>query len=243
MTSKTTRRLIWVPIIHTQADLGSVSGAVKALYARKIGLKGWNRRVATIDDLWRRTREEIQSALGGDMDYRTVRLYQDGLPNCGYEFRIVRDMIEAGSMNHRLLLELMEKGARLMGTESPELLIEEYELVRGVLRSLEEKTGDAPLNTGTVPMLGLSPDENGMTGQSQHRDSPCRGERPLFSLSGPQASRSKDILRERDRYIAGRIADTLEPGETGLVFLGMLHRLRGLLPRDIGLSMLSPWKA
>jgi hypothetical protein len=205
MTGKTTRRLIWVPIIHTQADLGSVSGAVKALYARKIGLKKWDRHVATIDDLWRRTREAIQSALGPDLDYGKVRLYQDGLPNCGHELRIVKDMTEAGSLNHQLLLELMEKGARLMGTESPELLIEEYELVRGVLKSLETS------GKGT--------------------------------LNGQQASRSKDILRERDRCIAGRIADTLEPGETGLVFLGMLHRLQGLLPRDIQLSILSPWKA
>ena len=205
MTSTTARRLIWVPILHTQADLGSVSGAVKALYARKIGLKKWNRRVATIDELWRRTREEIQSALGPGMDYGKVRLYQDGLPNCGHELRIVKDMIEAGSLNHQLLLELMEKGARLMGTESPELLIEEYELVRGVVKSLET-SGKGTLNR-------------------------------------QQASRSKDILRERDRYIAGRIADTLEPGETGLLFLGMLHRLQGLLPRDIRLSILRPWKA
>jgi len=205
MTSTTARRLIWVPILHTQADLGSVSGAVKALYARKIGLKKWNRHVATIDEFWRRTHEGIQSALGGDLDYGKVRLYQDGLPNCGHELRIVKDMIEAGSLNHQLLLELMEKGARLMGTESPELLIEEYELVRGVLKSLET-SGKGTLNR-------------------------------------QQASRSKDILRERDRYIAGRIADTLEPGETGLIFLGMLHRLQGLLPRDIRLSILRPWKA
>ena len=195
--SKTARRLIWVPIIHTQADLGSVSASVKRLYARKMGLKRWNQHVATVEELWRRIRKEIERL---DLDYAKVRLYQDGLPNCGEELRIVRDMIKAGSLNHQLLLELMEKGARLVGTESPELLIEEYELVRGVLKSL---------------------------------DAGGKG-----TLNRQQTQRSRTILRKRDRYIAERISHTLETGETGLVFLGVLHNLRGLLPRDVRLSVL-----
>jgi len=198
MTSKTARRLIWVPIIHTQADLGSVSGAVKALYARKIGLKKWNQHVATIEELWNTICEEIQRL---NLDYGKVRLYQDGLPNCGQELRIVKDMIEVGSRNHSLLMELVEKGARLVGTESPELLIEEYELVRGALKSLETS------GTGT--------------------------------LNRQQAQRSREILKKRDCYIAERIDDTLQTGETGLIFLGMLHRLNESLPHDIRLSILS----
>jgi len=61
---------------------------------------------------------------------RTIRLYQDGLPICGREADIVRDLGKMGSRNHRLLLRLMERGAILIGTESPELLIEEYELAK-----------------------------------------------------------------------------------------------------------------
>jgi len=41
------------------------------------------------------------------------------------------------------------------------------------------------------------------------------------------------VLEKRDRYIAAQIARTLDPGETGLIFLGMLHSLVGRLPRDI----------
>ena len=41
------------------------------------------------------------------------------------------------------------------------------------------------------------------------------------------------MLKKRDRYIAGRINSTLGKGETGILFLGMLHSLKDLLDRDI----------
>ena len=43
----------------------------------------------------------------------------------------------AGGENHRFLLELMQKGATITGTESAELLLQEYQLAREMLVSLE----------------------------------------------------------------------------------------------------------
>jgi hypothetical protein len=189
--------LIWAPIIHTQADLGSMIGSVRSIYARKVGLEKWDEHVAMVEELWSKTDEAVRRL---DLDYRYVRIYQDGLPNCGQELRIVKDMIAAGSRNHRLLLDLVEKGAALAGTESPKLLIEEYELVRGAIKSID-----------------------------------AGGE---GKLSGRQEARLREILKERDRYIARRIDETLGAGETGLIFLGMLHDLKGLLPRNIRLTVL-----
>src|SRR3972149_1550881 len=54
-------------------------------------------------------------------------------PRWGREAEIVADLASAGSPNHQLLLSLMKRGATLMGTESPELLLEEYRLVQQVL--------------------------------------------------------------------------------------------------------------
>jgi hypothetical protein len=62
-----------------------------------------------------------------------------------------------------------------------------------------------------------------------------------ISKQGPHgAERSSQLLDRRDRYIAARINQTLQPGETGLVFLGMLHSLEGRLAPDIQLTRLSP---
>ncbi len=47
------------------------------------------------------------------------------------------------------------------------------------------------------------------------------------------------LLERRDQFIAKQIDQTLAPGETGLIFLGMLHNLQGRLPADVALLFLS----
>ncbi len=133
------RQLILVRVMHTQADMGSVSESVRALYNRKFGKRQWECHVKAVDNTWRTIRNKINRM---DLDYEKLRLYQDGLPHCGREADIVTALAEAGSQNHRLLLDLMEKGAQLVGTESPELLMEEYELVQRALKSLESGGSD-----------------------------------------------------------------------------------------------------
>ena len=139
MSGKAARPLIWVPIVHTQADLGSIRQPIEALYTRRVGREQWHRHVETVGKLWRAIRQAIELL---DLDYRRVRLYQDGLPDCGKELAIVRDLARAGSQNHQLLLDLVEKGAHLTGTESPRLLMEEYAVLRQMLESLDgERAG------------------------------------------------------------------------------------------------------
>ena len=175
-----------------------MSASVKRLFMRRIGPQKWKKRVETIEATW----QTIQTELDGlGLNYREVRLYQDGLPNCGREIEIVEEMARTGSKNHRILLEMIEKGAVLTGTESPELLMEEYELVRKVLRALESG------------------------------DKETLAERP--------GTDAKALLHKRDRYIADRIDKTLKTGETGLIFLGVLHSLEGLLCADIHITFLS----
>jgi len=41
------------------------------------------------------------------------------------------------------------------------------------------------------------------------------------------------LLEKRDVYIAERIDATLKAGETGIIFLGILHKIEGRLPEDI----------
>lgn len=45
---KKRRRLIWAPIVHGQADLGSAAESVRAIYTRRIGNKEWDRHVEAI---------------------------------------------------------------------------------------------------------------------------------------------------------------------------------------------------
>ncbi len=179
----TYRSLVYFPIVHTQADLGGLGEPVRRLKVSRLGARGWERNVKQIDRLWTRIEEAIER-LG--LCYERVRVYQDGLPDCGREPEIVAELAGAGSRNHRLLLALQQKGAALMGTESPQLLLEEYQLAGAGIgaRRTRHAAGDS-------------------------------------------------LLERRDRYIAGRISRTLLGGETGILFLGLLHAVGPLLDRDI----------
>jgi hypothetical protein len=41
------------------------------------------------------------------------------------------------------------------------------------------------------------------------------------------------MLPKRDAYIARRIGQTLQPGRTGVLFIGMMHHVESYLPADI----------
>lgn len=184
------KRVIVVPIIHNAADLGSLAESVRAHYVERFGPAGWDKRERAVRDLWHGIARAIDAL---HLDYRRVRIYQDGLPVCGKEEPILQALAQAGSLNHQLARELMGRGAVLMGTEDPQLLIREYQLQR----------------------------------------------RRLGAAAKEQVSSSSDeaagILAARDRFIAARIAATLEEGEIGLLFLGAAHRLDAL--RACGLDV------
>ena len=124
------RRLLHIPIIHSQAEMGSLSPTIQAMMVRKLGAKGWERNVSLIDGIWTQIEQAIDS---WSLPYEKVRLYQDGLPVCGRELEIVSDLAQAGSRNHQLLLRLKGRGATLMGTESADLLVQEYNLIKQTL--------------------------------------------------------------------------------------------------------------
>jgi len=187
-----TRTLIYIPIIHTQEDMGALRESVLQESLKKMGRKGLARKVDAIERIW----TEIEQALDRlSLSYDKIQIYQDSLPVCDREAEIVKELAKTGSRNHQLLLDLMNKGATIMGTESLELLLEEYNLVKEILASKNKR--EAP------------------------------------EVKARRKGLSASLLRKRDQYIADRINNTLNPGETGILFLGMLHSLGDLLAKDI----------
>lgn len=184
------RRVILSPIVHTSSDLGTLSESVKARYVQESGLASWQERERVVEHLWSDIEDRIDRL---DVDFRRLRLYQDGLPVCGFELQMVNELAGSGSRNHQLLLKLVKRGASLMGTEDPALLIREYQ---------------------------------------SHRAQLAPSEGPGRSTS-PSSGEMAELLEARDRFIARQIDQTLQEGETGLVFLGAAHRLE--MPPDSGI--------
>ncbi len=183
------RVLILVPIIHTPADMGGLKEPIQRFKVRKLGKKAWERNNDLVEGFWKQIEQTIDSLR---LPYERVRIYQDGLPVCGHELEVVADMEKVGSRNYRLLRTLKEKGATVMGTESAELLVEEYELAKQVLGRAVPRAGKSSART--------------------IEDS---------------------LLKRRDQFMGQRISSTLQKGETGLIFLGMLHAIEPWLDKDI----------
>ena len=123
---------MYVPIIHTLADMGTLGVAVRGMKLSALGRQGLTRNAAVVEKMW----AQIESVLANlPVTPGSTRVYQDGLPVCRHEQEIVSELAGAGNRNHRLLLKLQERGATLMGTESPELLVEEYQLAAAAFTS------------------------------------------------------------------------------------------------------------
>jgi hypothetical protein len=119
------RKLYVIRVIHSEQDMGSLIGKIREEYVRRHGLGKWAEHLDAIRKKWVEIRRAVESL---KLPYEKTRLYQDGLPECGKEREIVGDIASTGSPNHVLLLDLIGKGATLMGTENAGLLLEEYDI-------------------------------------------------------------------------------------------------------------------
>ena len=183
------RKLIYVPIVHSEVDFGSLTHDLRKRYIDRFGLSGWRQRIRGVDALWQEIRTKVMAL---EIDFHELKVYQDGLPVCGRELEIVQDLARQGSKNHQLLVELAERGATIMGTEDAQLLVEEYLRLRD----------------------GLDAD----------------------SETGDRATPDQDLLHRRDLYVAKRIRETLRDGETGILFIGLLHEVDEKLCQDMEIS-------
>ncbi len=133
------RKLILIRIVHTSSDMGSMGDGLVKEGMAKMGREKWLENQRKIEKFWDELEKEIDAL---NLDYSKTRIYQDGLP-CGGELglRIVRETADKGSKNYQIVRKLIERGAAIEATESPELLRKEYEHIKALItaRTPEEK--------------------------------------------------------------------------------------------------------
>ena len=133
------RKLIVVRIVHTPADMGSMKDGLEKDGISRIGRQRWEENQRKIEKFWDEAESEVLSM---DVDSSRIRIYQDGLPVAGeLGERIVRETADRGSRNYDIIAKLMDRGARIEATESPDLLRQEYGFIKGFVeaRSPEER--------------------------------------------------------------------------------------------------------
>jgi len=190
------RKLLYVPIIHMEPDLGSEATAIDSKSASLFGEERWAKHKESVAKFWERIADYFAT-----VDTSALKIYQDGLPADGALGRkIVEEAAKRGSKNHQIILSLMDRGAEITKTEDPSLLQEEYEYITGLTRSrsISEKT----------------------------------------IASARYKLRKNQLTRERDKFVAKTIDETLKEGETGVLFLGSYHNIFPYLPKDIVVKQL-----
>lgn len=176
-----------MPIIHSEADLGSLGPAIDRQSASLYGEKRWADHKETVAQLWKSVADYLLS-----LDATSLKIYQDGLAADGELGKlIITEAAHRGSPNHQLLLQLIGQGAEIRKTEDVSLLMQELRLAQ------EEST------VGHV------------------------------STPGELSFNKARLTEERDKFIARTIAETLEPEETSVLFIGAYHNVRLYLPPDI----------
>ena len=120
------RTLVVVPVVHSREDMGSLAPDSPR------GVAEASRRGTAF---WAALRQRIGRL---NQDWRGVKVYQDGLPNALPEL-VDKVVSKAPGQNYGLLRWLAERGATVLGTEDPKLLMEE----RALLKAIGDASGPA----------------------------------------------------------------------------------------------------
>src|ERR1035441_8358818 len=92
------RKLVYIPIIHTLADMGTLGTAVRGMKLSALGRQGLAHDAAVVEKMWAQIESVVAklAVLPG-----TVRVYQDGLPVSSHETEIVAELAGAGNTDRK----------------------------------------------------------------------------------------------------------------------------------------------
>jgi len=125
------RTLIYVPVIHTSADLGSMAKDISKRGIRYIGEEIWTKHRKTVEGFWDAISDYFDS-----LDVKGMKIYQDGMVGEGeVGKKIVEDTAKAGSKNYQLVAKLLERGAFLVKTEDFKFVKQEYDRLLAITRA------------------------------------------------------------------------------------------------------------
>ena len=115
------RTIIYVPIIHTSADLGSLAKDVTKRGIADLGEDVWKEHQKTVEGFW-----DVITDYFASVDVTGMKIYQDGMVAEGeIGEKIVGEGLNLGSRNYQLVSKLLKRGAFLVKTEDFNLVKKE----------------------------------------------------------------------------------------------------------------------
>ncbi len=125
------RRLIYIPIVHTDADMGSLASTLEQSTAALCGKERWERHKATAAKFWQMVSDYLET-----LDVKNLKVYQDGFVSDGNPGKkIIEEGVRRGSKNYEIILNLLNRGAEVISTEDMALLQEEYGYISQIIKA------------------------------------------------------------------------------------------------------------
>lgn len=185
------KKLIYVPIIHMSADLGSIANHVDKRGIAVFGEEFWKKHRETVSGFW----DSIVNYFT-NLEVKDFKIYQDGMvADAEVGQKIVEEGVKSGSKNYEIIDDLLKKGAVLVKTEDFALVKEERDRIVKITQAA----------TTTQKLIAYL----------------------KYKLA------KNRLLKKRDNYIAKRIDETLDYGETGILLIGAYHDIIPKLAKDI----------
>ena len=127
------RTMIYVPIIHSIADMGSMAEELRNISVSVFGESEWQKHIDNVDGYWdtiEKCFQNIENAVQG------LKIYQDGMFVDGEAaLKILEEGVRAGSKNSEIISKLTDRGAILMKTENFNMVKAEYNGLQSVIKS------------------------------------------------------------------------------------------------------------
>lgn len=125
------KTLLYVPVIHSNVDLGSLAGEVAKQGISDLGKDFWQEYVETVERFWDSIFCYFES-----IDVSGMKIYQDGMVAEGeIGGKIVEEGLKSGSRNYELVSKLINRGAILVKTEDFKLVKEERDRIVAITRA------------------------------------------------------------------------------------------------------------
>ncbi len=129
------KRLLYIPIVHNQTDLGSLGHSLSMEGGKAYGSAAWQDHLEQVDKSWYKVKSEIFRRVK-KISPDKIKIYQDGLPVIGETgLKIVKDTAQKGSINYIIIDELLNLGAKLELAENKEFLLKEYYLISDITKA------------------------------------------------------------------------------------------------------------
>ncbi|MFA4844547.1 MAG: hypothetical protein WC632_06340 [Candidatus Margulisiibacteriota bacterium] len=125
------RKLLYVPIIHSSADLGTIAAETEKKGIAICGRERWAAHQQTIASFWGALFKFFEN-----LQPKGYKVYQDGLVADGeMGMKIVADGVKRGSKNYEIIDHLIEGGAILVKTEDIGIVMKEYKSVKELAKA------------------------------------------------------------------------------------------------------------